>query len=147
MEQAAETPLPSSDTEEMEVTSEPALQASEVKQDSKPVTAEKSNKGDSSAGSPVTSPSNLKEGHSFAAAAKEAAQDLNRQRNKPEEGYNFEVQLAKKNAKKKPWSRKPRQKGDEPPVLIQNRFSPLDGYGFMDPEEIDPDASFPSGWC
>ena len=66
---ASETPLPSSDAEtEMEVTSESAPQATEVKQDTQPVTAGKSNKGESS-GSPATSPSSLKEGHSFAAAA------------------------------------------------------------------------------
>ena len=147
-EQAAETPLPSSDTEEMEVTSEPALQASEVNQHSKPVTVEKSKKGDSSAGSPATSPSSLKEGHSFAAAAIQSAQDNSKGRNKAEEGYNFEVQLAKQRARlRKPWSKKSRPKGEEPPLLTQNRFSPLDGYGFMDPEEIDPDASFPSDWC
>ena len=144
MEQASLTPLPSSDIEsEMEVT-ESAPQAT-VSQGSRPVTAESNNKGDSS-GSPATSPNSLKEGHSFAAAAKESAQK-SKEINKAKEGYNFEVQLAKQRAKRKPWSRKPRPKSDEPPLLTQNRFSPLDGYGEMDPEEIDPDASFPSDWC
>ena len=140
MEQATETPLPSSDTEsEMEVTSESAPQATEVKQG----TAE-DNKGDSS-GSPATSPDSLKNGLSFAAAAKEGPQTTSKKETSG--GYKFEIKLAKANARKKPWSRKPRQKGEEPPIPTQNKFSPLDGYGFMDPEEIDPNASFPNDLC
>ena len=145
MEQASETPLPASDAEsEMEVTSESAPQAAEVRQDSRPGTAE-DNKGDSS-GSPATSPNSLKNGLSFAAAAKEGPQTTSKEKEKSG-GYKFEVKIAKANARKKPWSRKPRQKGEEPPLLTQNRFAPLDGYGFMDPEEIDPNASFPSDLC
>ena len=140
MEQASETPLPSSDAEsEMEVTSESAPQATEVKQG----TAE-DNKGDSS-GSPATSPNSLKNSLSFAAAAKEGPQTTSKKETSG--GYKFEIKLAKANARKKPWSRKPRQKGEEPPIPTQNKFSPLDGYGFMDPEEIDPNASFPNDLC
>ena len=132
-EQASKTPLPSSDTEsEMEVTSESAPQATEVKQDSQPVTD--NNKGDS-----------LKNGVSFAAAAKEGAQNKARTKiDRPKEAYNFEFKLANQRAKKKSWSRKPRPNGDGP--VVQNKYTPLGWNLFEDPEEMDANVSFPSDW-
>ena len=132
-EQASKTPLPSSDTEsEMEVTSESAPQATEVKQDSQPVTD--NNKGD-----------NLKNGVSFAAAAKEGAQNKARTKiDRPKEAYNFEFKLANQRAKKKSWSRKPRPNGDGP--VVQNKYTPLGWNLFEDPEEMDANVSFPSDW-
>ena len=145
MERALETALPSSDCEsEMEVTPAPASQAAEVKQDPKPGTASMEDQGTGSQ-SPASSPNSLKKDLSFAAAAKEGALAKSKERNKPEEGYNFEVKLAKQRAKR-PWSKNSRPKSIEPPVSTQNRFGALgcsDWTGSQDPEELDDYASFP----
>ena len=143
VEQAVEIALPSSDNEsEMEVTSASAPQAAEVEQDPQPVTSDTNDLGDGSQ-STATSPNSLKKGFSFAAAAKERAQA--KETKKPDEGYKFEMKLAKQRARR-PWSKNSRPKSIEPPVSTQNRFGALgcsDWTGSQDPEELDDYASFP----
>ena len=127
MKQALETPLPTSDNEsEMEVASASTPQASEVQVSQ-------------------TSPNSLKNGVSFATAAKEGTQNKARTKiDRPKEAYNFEFKLANQRAKKKSWSRKPRPNGDGP--VVQNKYTPLGWNLSEDPEEMDANVSFPSDW-
>ena len=144
VEQAVETALPSSDNEsEMEVTSASAPQAAEVEQDLQPVTTDKNDLGGGSQ-STDTSPNSLKKGFSFAAAAKERAQA--KETKKPDEGYKFEMKLAKQRARR-PWSKNSRPKTNELPVSTHNRFrfgdfDLSDWTGSQEPEELDENASF-----
>ena len=129
----------------MEVTPAPAPQAAEVKQNPKPGTAAMEDQGDGSQ-SPASSPNSLKKDLSFAAAAKEGALAKNNERNKPQEGYNFEVKLAKQRTRR-PWSKNSRLKSNEPPVSTHNRFrfgdfDLSDWTGSQEPEELDENASF-----